>query len=305
MNTPKKQGRIARGWQMTKSSWQVLKLDKELMTLPMLSMVTVIGAMVLYVTTFIAIAIGLITSGILPIDPSATNTQEPPVWLGLIIGFGAYLIAATITNFFGAAIIAGAAERFNGGDPTVKSSLASARRKIRPLFGFSLLMAFVGTILSAIEDRVPFAGKIAVWLFDAAWNIANIFALPVIVLSKEDVSPLQATKQSVGIIKKVWGEGIIANLGISIIAGLTIISHILMTTALSLLVGSLGGLYFLIPIIIGVIALIGLIILFETLTSIATTALYLYATTGTVPGNFTKQLLESSMTPKKARKVFA
>lgn len=305
MNTTKKQGRIARGWQMTKSSWQVLKLDKELMTLPMLSVFAVIGAMVLYIGAFVAIVIGLIASGIVPFDPNATNSQEPPMWVGLIVGFGAYLIAATITNFFGAAVIAGAAERFNGGDPTVRSSIASAKRKIRPLFGFSVLMALVGTILSAIEDRVPFAGKIAVWLFDAAWNVANIFALPVIVLSAEHVSPLRATKQSVGIIKKVWGEGIIANLGISVIAGLTIVSHILVTTAVSLLVGSLGGLYFLIPVVVGVLALVGLIIFFETLTSIATTALYLYATTGKVPGDFSKQLLENSMTPKKARKVFA
>lgn len=305
METTKKQGRIARGWHMTKSSWQVLKLDKELMTLPMLSMLSVVAAMILYLVIFVGIALGLIASGIVPIDPNAANQSEPPVWLGLIVGFGAYLIGATITNFFSAAVIAGAAERFSGGDPTVKGSLRVARRKIRPLFGFSLLMAFVGTLLSAIEERVPFAGKIAVWLFDAAWNIANIFALPVIVLSKEHVSPLQATKQSVGIIKKVWGEGIIANLGISVIAGLAVGSHILMTIAISLLVGSMGGLYFLIPVILGVLMLFGLIILFETLTSIATTALYLYATTGKVPGDFTKQLLESSMTPKKARKIFA
>jgi hypothetical protein len=37
--------------------------------------------------------------------------------------------------------------------------------------------------LRLIEDRVPAAGKIAVWITDAAWATATFFVIPVIALA--------------------------------------------------------------------------------------------------------------------------
>lgn len=50
---------------------------------------------------------------------------------------------------------------------------------------------------------------------------------------------------------------------------------------------------------------IALILLFSTLSGIVKAALYHYATTGESPTTFNKNLLKASMTPKKAKKIFA
>lgn len=221
-----------------------------------------------------------------------------PFWLSL------YFFLTLAANYFSAAVIVGATKRFNGGAPTVRGSLAAAGRKIGPLALFSLLMATVGFLLQLLEDRVPFAGKIAVWLVDASWNIANFFAVPVIVLSNETVQPLTATKRSVGVIKKVWGEGIVAQVGIGIIGALTFFTYMAFSVALLILAGSLnapdGVVIATLALMLGGLVVIGL--LFSALGAVVKAALYQYATTGTPPEAFNAQLLQSAIHAKKAKK---
>ena len=49
-----KTGKFARGWQLTKSSWQVLRLDKELAIIPIISLavelITLVGLVAVDVT---------------------------------------------------------------------------------------------------------------------------------------------------------------------------------------------------------------------------------------------------------------
>lgn len=296
-------GKFARGWQLTKSSWQVLRLDKELAALPVMgivaTLVTLIGVAVLSLGGLTAA--GFITHGV-----NSTFSYTAPAWVNFIGAIILYFVVTLVANFFAAALIYGANQRFTGQDPTIKSSLGGARRKFYPLAGFSLLMTTVGLALQAAEERLPFAGDIAVGLLGAAWSIANIFAIPVIVLSETNVKPLDATKQSVQIIKKVWGEGMTANFGISIIAGLSILAYI----ATSLGVGIIGyNLH--IPSALGagifVVQLIGLllmILILTTISSIAKAALYHFAVTGIAPELFNSELLRASITPKKARRIF-
>ena len=303
-------GRIRRGWLLTKSSWHVLRLDKELTALPFISFVVAVIALIPF---------GLIlwqTTDVIDSTTRAITVEEPIYqssladWQFLILGFLAYFITTLVANIFGGAVIYGATQRFRGGDPTLKTSIDGSLRKIRPLILFSLMMTTVGLFFQILEDRLPFAGALAAWLFDAAWNIANIFAIPVIVLSENNVQPLAATKQSVQVIKKVWGEGIVMNIGIGIIAVITYIVYMLVAGAASMLAYGLGGSETIsAPLIavgtLSVLGFVALILIFTTLGSIAKAALYHYAMTGIAPGPFDKDLLRTSMTPKKARKTFS
>jgi len=305
-------GRIQRGWEITKSSWQVLKLDKELAGIPVISTIVSMVAFIPFLILFVWLSdFGTAVD----IASGATETQTSiDQWQLFAIFAGVMVVMTIIANFFAGALIHGAVERFRGGDPTIRSSLAGAKRKFRPLLGFSLMMATVGIILQLLEERLPIAGRIAAYLFDAAWNIANIFAIPVIVLSEENVSPLQATRQSVGVIKKVWGEGIVANLGIGLV-GLSVIMLYLVSlgaitaiavAAIAGITGSVpGAVWLALPIGAAVIGLILIGVILSAISAIAKAALYIYATTGEAPGTFKRELLEASITRKKARKVFA
>ncbi len=309
---PPKVGRIRKGWQITKSSWRVLKLDKELASLPLISF---------FVTLLALIPLGFLALASL-VHHSHGSFGQPGSsvevnshfsgWEGVLIAFGVYLVTTLVANFFSGALIFGAVERFRGDNPSVGSSLAGARHKFRPLLFFSLMVATVGFVLQGLEERLPLAGKIAVYIFDAAWSIANIFAIPVIVLSDQNVTPLQATKQSVQIIKKIWGESVVVNLGIGSIALLGYLIYVTAFTGLTVGLltiqhGHVSGRAVApaaILIIVGVIGFICLSLIFTALSSIAKAALYFYATTGEAPAQFDSKLLHAAMTPKKARKIF-
>ncbi len=294
-----KMSRFRRGMELTKSSWRVLKLDKELMALPSLSLICSVAAIVALVAGALGV-VSTIHSG----QQHYSSTSPAPF---IVLGICFYIVLSFIGNFFSGAVIYGATQRFRGGDPTIRSSLAGAGRKIRPLLFFSLVMTSIGLVLQMLEERVPFAGKIALWLAGAAWNIANVFAIPVIVLSDKDVQPFEATKESVGIIRKVWGESVTVDLGITFVGALSIFGYVGIWILLGAASANLHVARGLATgfIAIAVIGLTALLVIFATLTSIAKAALYHFATTGEAPELFSKQLLQASMTPKKARRIFA
>ena len=302
MDNEVKQGRLRRSWELTKSSWTVFTLDKELAAIPLLSVLMSILALIVFAA--ISTAVGL-QMGALSIHSGTTSAQIPR-WLTAAGTLVAYFVLTLISNYYSAALIYGATQRFNGEDPTVRSSLAGARHKFYPLAMFSLMMASIGLIFRTLEERIPFAGKIAVWILDAAWSVANVFAVPVIVLSETNIAPLDATKQSVKIIKKVWGESVIVNTGIGIIGLFAIVCY----WVVAMLLGALGSAMH-IPLgvgilaaVIGILGLLALIFILTALSAIAKAALYHYAITGEAPASFNKNLLHASISPKKARRIF-
>ena len=293
--------RLSRGWQMMVSSWRVLKLDKELATLPIWSGVASLISLIplaVAATALVAFA-------------GKNNIT------GLVIGFAVYLVMTLIVNFFAGALIFGATQRFRGEDPTVKSSLAGAWKKRGPLALFGLLSATIGFAVRIAEERLPLLGDIAARIVGGAWSIATVFAVPVIVLSDENIGPFVATKRSVGVIKQIWGEGIVANIGIGLVSFLAISSYAVLVFAVATIPFFLPGSgasqagftvtgFVVLPFIL--LALTGFGVLIAVLTalnSIAKAALYHYAITGVAPETFNSDLLRASMTQKKARRLFA
>ena len=235
----------------------------------------------------------------------------------LAVGFGIcfYLALTFVGTFFSGALIAGLLERFRGGTPTVGSVLATARQHTSPLFAFALLTGTIGYILNAIEERVPFAGQVATWLVGATWAVASMFAIPVIVGSSKKVGPLAATKQSVGIIKKTWGENVILNSSIGLVALASIVAFVVASAG----IGVVGGIVVnalhvstmttaIVGLAYGVLAIggfVALCLLITMLSAAAKAAIYYYATTGTAPHMFEREVLQASFTKREARKVFS
>lgn len=120
-------GRIQRGWEITKSSWRVLRLDKELIAMPILSGFFSVAVIASIVAIMLASQNYTLSS---LADDSFEGTSLGD-WEYVIL-IGAYLIVTFIVNFFGAAIIYGAIERFRGNDPTIRSSIAAAKRHLLP-----------------------------------------------------------------------------------------------------------------------------------------------------------------------------
>lgn len=203
-------GRFKRSWLLTKSAWQAFMLDKEMIALPIISLVTIMTVLAAYIVLFIANPGHVIYSN----DP-AQSSQVANYAFGIIVGLTAALLNTVIT----AALIHAALERFKGNNPSVRSSLKAAWSKIGPLASFALFSFTIGYIISQIASRIPFiGGKIVAWLAGAAWKVASFFAIPVIMDSPEPIGPIDATKQSMQLIKKVWGESLLAGATTGIMA---------------------------------------------------------------------------------------
>lgn len=283
--------KLGRGWSLTKSSWRVLVLDKELVLVTFIS-----------VLLCVAMVMGALTVSAQFLYGETHNFNSISQ---IAIGYAFIVLVTVISTFVTASIVAGATERFRGGDPTLRSCITAALRKFYPLLIFGLFMGSVGYVLQLLEDRLPVAGSIAVWLVDASWAIANFFSIPAIVLSDKNIMPLTATKRSVQIIKKAWGESIVAQATVGIVGTVAVISFVAISSILLMGIASIAsGLATGIGFGLAGIGLLTILVVFSTLNGIVKAALYHYAMTGKPPAQFDKKLLQTSMTPKKAEKIF-
>ena len=309
--TPVRLGRWATSKSLARSAWHALTLDKELIWLPLLSIISSLGLC----TVFIGVLIGSgqLQMGDFTTGESASTDVSIFGPLSVFIYTVFYLSMTFVANFFAAALVAGFLERFRGGNPTVGSALKAAHVHAGAIFAFSLLSATIGLVLRAIEERVPLFGKVVTWVLGAAWAIASMFALPVIVATDKNVGPIKATKQSVGIITKTWGENVILSVGLGLVSVVTILAYFALSvgawfvlaafaTASGIL--SIGFIPVAIFFAVVVLGFAVLCIIFNTLSAVIKTAIFHYATTGESPAAFEKQLLQQSFTSKKARGIF-
>jgi MFS family permease len=274
-----------------KAAWRTLKLDKHMLMASVLSML--VGA-VLFVIFVIA------ATFITPVDGLVEYADQPnnPVLVGLLVLFA--FISYISANYFSGAIAHAALRRFRGEAPTLRNSLQAANQKFIPLAAFGGLQATVGLVLNLLEDRLPFAGKIATLIAGAAWGIATMFAIPLIMDDKE-TRPLKVVRSSAKTFTQVWGESVFIGLGL----GLIQIAFMLFMIFVLLGGVLLSAIYsiWIFGIIVGALFVLGIMIagiVFSTLQTILMTAAYYYASTGKLPTGFDNELLRAMFRPKKA-----
>jgi hypothetical protein len=281
--------RAAIGWQLVKQSWQVLKLDKELLLFPVISglaciLVMASFAVPLWATGFVQVVV----------DENATDVGVSPTHqvLTYVIAFAFYFVNYFVVIFFNSALIACAIIRFKGDNPTLQHGLSAAMARLPQIAGWALVAATVGMILKAIESRSEKAAAIVAGLLGMAWSAVTYFVVPVIVV--ERAGPLQAGKRSLSILKKTWGEALTANFGIGAIV---FVASLLAFVPFMLGVMAIASGYTavgIVAIVVGVLTLLMISLVSSTLNSILIGALYLYAAEGTVPRQFDEALFRDA-----------
>src|ERR1700741_4930169 len=191
---------FGRSFALAKASWGVLRQDKELTLLPVLSFLTYL------VVAIVCIApIALIVSD-MPGDE--TWTSNPVTW---VLGFVTYVALSYVALFFNAAIVCAADERFQGGDPTSGSALRGASEHAGALLPWAIVTATVGLVLRAIEERLGFLGTILAGLIGLAWALVTFLVVPIIII--ERIGAFAAIKRSALLFKQTWGENVVTNAG--------------------------------------------------------------------------------------------
>lgn len=258
---------IQRSYAIFRQSLSVLRQDTEILIFPVLSGICTILA-------FAGIAWGGVVTGFFErLAESGDRSLEAN-----LLGYGAlfvwYFVNWFIVLFFNVGVVACARIRLEGGDPTVADGFRAARENLGRIVTWALVSATVGLILRVIAERSKLVGALIAKLLGAAWAIATYFVVPVMIFEKRGAK--DSMTASTQLIRKTWGESLVAAAGVGIVimllgmAGLAlpIIGFFISPTA------ALIGL--------GVMVLywIVLSILSSALTGIYRTGLYLYATKG-------------------------
>jgi hypothetical protein len=277
-------GKLSHTWSLMGASWRVLKQDKEILIFPFLS-----GICCLLVLASFAIPIISNESWELPEEDASTKQQI--LYYGTLFLF--YFCNYFVIVFFNSAVIACAAIRMEGGDPTTGDGFRAALSRLPLIFGWALVSATVGLILRIIEDRSKAVGRIVAGLLGMAWTVVSFLVVPILVIERKD--PISAVKESAILLKKTWGEQLIGNFSFGLIFLLLNIPAFILV-ALGFF--SESTVVLITCIILAVIYLIIIALIQSALQAIFQAAVYLYAREGEAPAGFEPDLLAYSMTQK-------
>jgi hypothetical protein len=265
--------RISNSWALVKSSWNVLRADKELIIFPIVSMFgAIIVTLTFAVPTFLSGLFEAISAG----DHASKIT-------GGIIAFIFYVVLYSVIFYCNTALVGAALIRLKGGDPTLKDGFRIATQHLGSIIGYALIAATVGVILRWLRDR-GILGRIAAGLFGLAWNLATYFVVPILVT--ENVNPIEAVKRSSMLLKKTWGEQIVGNFSIGTVSALAFFLLIVAGIPSVLFAASVS---WVIAVVIGsifVLALIAVGLISSALSGIYSAAVYQYATGGSAGSYF-------------------
>jgi len=272
--------RFQTSWEIAKRSWAVLRSDKSLAWFPVLS-------------AFASIAVVAACGGLIAvagIDNAATGDSLAPLgWVFVVLG---YVGLAFVQTYFLAGLVAGADMRLHGQDSTVRTALAVANGKLHRLLPWAIVSATVSAIISQIE-RQGIIGQIIGRLIGLAWSLITFMTIPVIMI--EDLGVIAALKRSRDLFKHTWGENVIAY------GGLGLVGFLLTIPGLALVFGgvAIGSVGYLLS-VVGFVWMLAAAVVMSALSGIYRTALYRYASTGEVPGDFSGIDFQAQFRPRRS-----
>ncbi|WP_258097465.1 DUF6159 family protein [Marinoscillum pacificum] len=285
---------FSRSWQITKMSFRVINKDRELLAFALLSFV------------FSAIfSIAMIVPSVLSeIINQGQPVSELEVYQYIII-FATYFGLAFIATFFNVCVVYTAKIRFEGGDATFGESIRFAFSRIGLIIRWSLLSASVGLLLNVLERAVTsfgkvgeIVGRIIIGLMGAAWSIATIFVVPILVY--DGLGPIDAVKKSMSAVKETWGENIVRSIGLGLMTFFAYVAVIAGGVGLTILLTNYFEIAGLITgLVIGGCLLLFTGLLFKVASTVFTTALFVYANEKIVASDYDPALIEGAFKSKK------
>ena len=152
---------------LMKSSFTVLKLDKELIIYPLMSA----GALI---TLWFYFAQYILFGYILTHWVKEGAVDNTIIFLILILLF---ICSHFIIIFFNTALISSAMSRFKGENPTLISGLNVATLRLKYIFVWSLLSGSVHFIISFLENNYKKTKNITAEVLGLAWIVCSYLVL--------------------------------------------------------------------------------------------------------------------------------
>lgn len=286
-------GRIARSIVLIKGSFNILREDKKLIVIPILSFL----ASLIILGSYLIAGFSFYLYGYLEHVQLSPLAQKI---IGGLMTFVFYLMANLIIVFFNAALVIAVYHRINDQACSLSTAFRLAFAKFSLIFKWAMLLATIGVIIRQIEERVGLIGRYIIGLLGLAWTVVSFFVVPIMVL--EGKGPIDALKESGQLLRKTFGETLLGFTGIGI-----------MFVFIYIIIGIVIGFstpYFTHPelgLIAKVIATFCAILFFlsftiqSTLTTIFRVAIYEYAKSGKTIGTFTPDLIKETAVHRRKK----
>jgi hypothetical protein len=273
--------RFQTSWAIAKRSWAVLRSDKTLAWFPVLSFLASL------------VVVGIIAALVATMGLDKADTKDSLAPLGYVLIAVGYFGLAFVQTYFLAALVAGADERLRGGNSSVKGAIEVANSRLHRLLPWAIVTATVTVILNQLE-RQGIVGRIIGSLIGLAWSVVTFLTIPILVI--EDIGVGKALTRSKDLLKQTWGENIIGQGGLGVIGILAMIPAFFLIVVGAAL-GTIGLVVF------GGIALAWMLVsmvVVSALSGIYRTALYRYAASGQVPGDFSGVDFQGAFRPRRS-----
>jgi len=284
---------FSRSWELTKLTFDVINKDRELIGFALLSFIfsLLFSVAMIFPTVFTT----LMEEGF---------ERESLKFFEYLMIFLTYFGLAFIATFFNVCVVYTTKVRFEGGNATFGESIKFAMSRIGVIVQWSLLSASVGLVLRLLQNLASRLGRggqlvanIIISLIGMAWSIVTIFVVPVLVY--EGLSPLDAIKKSIQVIKKTWGESLIKSLGLGLVQFLVFFAIAAFCVGLGyLLTLAFQEIGMLVAIGLGVVLLFLTGLVFGVANTVFNTALYIYANQGKIVSGFNEEVVKSAFKPR-------
>lgn len=282
--------RISRSFDLFGSSWNVLRRDRELLALPVISGVV---SIVVFASFLLPGYLSLDSRTTIDEFGRLTETLEPTVWT-YVLGAAFYVVSAFFVIFFNAALVHATNQRLDGGDPTLASALAGAWARRGLILRWAIVSATVSMIIRQIQENGGLIGRLLGGLIGIAWGVVTFLVLPTLVI--EGLGVRDALSRSAASVRTTWGENLIGQGGLGL-AGVIFSLPILGLGAIGALLLADSVVLGLTIIAAAILALMALVVVLSALGVIYQTALYRFATHGVVEG-FPAPALRGAFHPK-------
>lgn len=275
-------------WQRSKAlaaaSWSVVRREKELLVLPLLSGLASVAIMVSFIIPIV------LTGRTTDATGGSSWTYGPlPIALTVVM----YLLLAYVTIYFRTAMLSAADESLRGGIPTLGSALAGANARAGKILPWAIVSATVSIVLKAVQDRAGIVGRIIAGFIGVAWAVVTFLVLPIIVF--EGLGVRDAVKKSTAMLKETWGENLIVNAGIGLITLLLLVPVIVLPIAgIATQVLPVAA----VAVVLAVLWLVAVMCWTSAMSGVFQAALYRYAADGTVPPAFAQADLGNAFRAK-------
>jgi len=272
--------KVRNGWKICELSLEVLKSNKKLIIFPLISCIAL----------FVIICSFVFGFGYFNNWHFEQLTDHEHAITRYSFTFLIYLISYTVVIFFNIALMHCVRLYFENKQVSLSIGIKYAISRLSYILSWALFASTVGLILKIIQDNVGKLGKILVGLLGIAWGVSTFFVVPI--LAYENKSPWSALKESISMMKKLWGESLTAGFSFGILQ----LCSIVVFLVLSFIVG-LANIY--VGIALFILGMVLTSAAFSALNSIFVSAVYTKVSTDIDVKQFAGTNINELFEPKK------